>query len=60
MKWNELRRMAEEKGWYLFRNGGSHDIYAHKDKPGRILIGRHGKEEIPNGTFSKLKKQIGI
>lgn len=60
VKWSELRRIAEEKGWYLLRNGSNHDIYAHPDNPNRIMIGRHGKEEIPNGTFSKLKKQIGL
>jgi predicted RNA binding protein YcfA (HicA-like mRNA interferase family) len=25
-----------------------------------LLIGRHGKEEIKNGTFYKIKKQIGF
>lgn len=60
MKWNELRKIAENYGWRLLRNGSSHDIYAHPDKPGRLLIGRHGKEEIKNGTFNALKKQIGF
>ena len=62
MKWNELRKIAEAKGWRLYRNGGNHDIYCHPDKPKDevIYIGRHGKEEIKNGTFQKLKKQIGF
>ncbi len=60
MKWNELKRIATKKGWYLYRNGSSHDIYRHKEKQGVILIGRHGKEEIRKGTFNKLKKQIGF
>lgn len=60
MKWNELRRIAEQKGWYLWRAGAKHDIYRHKDKDFSIQIGRHGKEEIKNGTFNKLKKQIGF
>jgi len=58
MKWNELRRIAEKKGWQLFRNGANHDIYKHPEKEDFILIGRHGKEEIKKGTFNKLKKQI--
>lgn len=60
MKWNELRKIAEKTGWYLWRNGANHDIYRHPEKPYQIQIGRHGKEEIKNGTFSKLKKQIGF
>lgn len=60
MKWNELKKIAIKKGWYLERNGGSHDLYIHKDKPYKIIIGRHGKEEISKGTYYKLKKQIGF
>lgn len=60
MKWNELRRIAEDHGWTLLRNGRNHDVYAHPEKPYRIEIGRHGKEEVKNGTFHKLKKQIGF
>ncbi|MBR5956962.1 MAG: type II toxin-antitoxin system HicA family toxin [Salinivirgaceae bacterium] len=60
MKWSELRRIAERSGWYLLRNGRKHDIYAHPDKDFIIEIGRHDKEEIKTGTFSKLKKQIGF
>ncbi len=60
MKWNELRRIAEKNGWYLYRNGASHDIYRHPDKNFPIQIGRHGSEEIKMGTFNKLKKQIGL
>ena len=60
MKWSELRRIAEKRGWYLYRNGSKHDIYRHPDKDDLIIIGRHDKEEIRKGTFNKLKKQIGF
>ena len=60
MKWSELRRIAEKKGWYFYRNGNRHDIYRHPDKDYPIIIGRHDKEEIRSGTFNKLKKQIGF
>ena len=60
MKWSELRRIAEKKGWYLYRNGSKHDIYRHSDKVYPIEIGRHDKEEIRKGTFYKLKREIGF
>ena len=60
MKWNELKKIAEQYGWRLARNGKKHDIYYHPAKNFTIEIGRHGKEEIKNGTFYKLKKQIGF
>lgn len=60
MKWSELRRIAEKKGWILHRHGSRHDIYKKKDGIEMIAIGRHDKEEIPKGTFSTLRKQIGF
>ena len=55
MKWNELRRIAEDKGWYLIRYGSKHDIYAHPNKEGQLAIGRHGSEEVKTGIYYKLK-----
>lgn len=60
MKWNELRKIAEQHGWKFDRNGGRHDIYRHPDKVFPIAIGRHGSEEVSTGTYHKLKKQIGF
>lgn len=60
MTWNELKKIATKRGWYLFRHGAGHDIYKHKDKSYKIIIGRHGKEEIKKGTYYKLKKDIGF
>lgn len=60
MKWSELRKKAIKSGWFLHRNGANHDIYRHPDKDYEIQLARHDKQEIPNGTCSKLKKQIGL
>jgi len=60
MKWSEIRRIAENKGWYLYRNGSKHDIYRHVEKDYPILIERHGAQEVKTGLYFKLKKQIGF
>lgn len=60
MKNRELRKRAEKKGWRFERHGGNHDIYSHPDKDFTIAIGRHDSQEVPTGTFNKLKKQIGF
>lgn len=60
MRWSELRKIAERNGWRLLRAGANHDIYHHPEKSYRIIIGRHGSEEIKTGTFQALKKQIGF
>ena len=60
MKWSEIRKIAENNGWYLLRHGANHDIYIHQEKEFSILIGRHKSEEIKTGTYNYLKKQIGF
>jgi predicted RNA binding protein YcfA (HicA-like mRNA interferase family) len=60
MKWNELRRIAEQNGGYLLRNGGNHDIYAHAEKDELLKLERHGSQEIKYGLYCKLKKVIGF
>ena len=59
MKWSELRRIAEEKGWYLVRRG-RHDVYKHKVLPGKLILERHDSQEVREGLYYKLKKLIGF
>ncbi|MDE2778208.1 MAG: type II toxin-antitoxin system HicA family toxin [Chloroflexota bacterium] len=38
-------RLVEREGWFHARTNGSHRIYAHPDKPGRVVIaGRPSKD----------------
>jgi predicted RNA binding protein YcfA (HicA-like mRNA interferase family) len=60
MKWSELRKMVEKKGWYLHRHGGKHDVYLHPDKDFSIEIERHESKEVATGLFYKIKKQAGL
>lgn len=59
MKWNELRRYAESKGWEFERSGKKHDIYRHPKKPYKIQLERHDAVEVRNGLLKRLLKQIG-
>ncbi|MBO2524369.1 MAG: hypothetical protein CW341_01515 [Bacteroidetes bacterium] len=69
MKWNELRRLAEKNGWYLWRNGSKHGICGVMavnmiftgilKKTYTIHIERHGSQEVKSGLCTKLLKQIG-
>lgn len=60
MKWNELVRIAKEHGWIFDKHGSNHDIYKHPDRTDKMIVDRHGSEEIKPGLFKKLKKQIGF
>ena len=60
MKWSELLKIAEEKGFVLKRHGKCHDIYINH-KPGQMLVmERHGNQEIRTSLMHKLKKELGF
>ena len=59
MKWNEMRRLAESRGWVFERHGKKHDIYHHPEKDFKIQIERHDTAEVKNGLMKRLLKQIG-
>ena len=60
MKWSELKDVAIEHGYELFRHGKKHDIYIHKTTGLQLPIERHWSQEVRKGLLSKLKKQIGL
>ena len=46
----------EREGW-VNRGGGSHDIYKHADKPGRIVVPRY--RELSPGVARSIAKIAG-
>lgn len=59
MKWKELIKIATEKGYRLQSHGKKHDIYIN-DKGERLIVERHGSQEIRKGLMMALKKQLGF
>lgn len=59
MKWNEIIRIATEKGYRLHAHGKKHDIYVN-DNGERLVVERHGSQEIRPGLMNALKRQLGI
>lgn len=45
----ELLRLLKKNGCTLVRNGGN-----------QFPVGRHAKEEIPNGTLQNILKRAGL
>ena len=56
----ELLRLLKKNGCTLVRNGGNHDIYFNPITGNQFHIGRHAKEEIPNGTLQNILKRAGL
>lgn len=59
MKWKELIKIATEKGYRFYAHGKKHDIYVN-DNGERLIVERHGSQEIRKGLMNSLKKQLGI
>ena len=61
MNYGELTRLLQEAGWRFERNGkGSHRVWTHPDRPGRIIVPDHGSKEIRPGLVRGIKRQAGI
>lgn len=59
MKWRELIKIATEKGYRLYAHGKKHDIYVN-DKGERLIVERHGSQEIRPGLMKCILKQLGV
>ena len=56
MKTKDLIKLLEKNGWYLKRNGGSHDIYTNgKDSE---MIPRH--TEVKENLAKAIIKRRGL
>lgn len=60
MKYSELRRILEDAGCRIKRNGASHDIYYSPISDNVFPVGRHSSQEVPAGTLNKILKQAGL
>ena len=60
MKWNELLKIAKEKGFVLVRHGKKHDLYKNETTGDTIWMERHSSQEVKPSLLKDLKKKIGI
>jgi predicted RNA binding protein YcfA (HicA-like mRNA interferase family) len=55
----ELIRELKAAGWALDRVRGSHHVFKHPDRPGRIVV-PHPKKGLGTGLVAAIRKQAGI
>ena len=63
MKYRELIKLIEAKGWFFERMGkGDHMIYRHANRPGTIVVAGGGKlnRDVPTGTQNAILRQAGL
>lgn len=59
MKPKEIIRILEQDGWVLRCVRGSHHIYTHPAKPGRLVVPYHNKD-MGRGVENAILKQAGL
>ena len=54
-------RLARDEGWYETKGlGSSHRQLKHLEKPGKVTISGHPKDDIPPKTWNSILKQLGL
>ncbi len=51
--------MLEASGWFKDRQRGSHAVYKHSARTGRIVVPIH-PGDIPKGTLNDILKKAGL
>ena len=60
MKIHELIKLLKDNGCYILKHGKRHDIWVSPKTEQRIIIPRHGSQEVPKGTEHDIKRKAGI
>jgi predicted RNA binding protein YcfA (HicA-like mRNA interferase family) len=55
----ELIRELQAAGWKLDRVRGSHHIFEHPSKPGRIVV-PHPKKDLGKGLVKAIRREAGL
>ena len=56
----EVVRIIEDGGWVKIAQKGSHRQFKHPDKPGRVTIAGHPKDDLAPGTLNSILRQAGL
>ena len=55
-----LIKALEQRGFYLKRTNGSHQLYYNAATGKTIIVPVHGKKDLAKGLFFSLLKHAGI
>jgi predicted RNA binding protein YcfA (HicA-like mRNA interferase family) len=54
-----MARVLARSGWYVSRQAGSHAVYKHPQRSGRVILAMH-RGDIPIGTLQSILDQAGL
>ncbi len=59
MRTAELVKLLKKNGCRFLKHLANHDMY-ESPSGNKILVGRHGREEVATGTLNRILKDAGI
>jgi predicted RNA binding protein YcfA (HicA-like mRNA interferase family) len=49
-----------DAGWRLTRQRGSHEIWMHPERPGRVVVAGKESDTVPPGTLASIRRATGL
>ncbi len=59
-KYREVRAALQEAGWKVVHERGSHEVWAHPQRPERIVVAGKGSATVPVRTLGSIRKATGL
>jgi predicted RNA binding protein YcfA (HicA-like mRNA interferase family) len=59
-KYREVRVALIAAGWTVVRQRGSHEVWAHSGRAGRIVVAGKDSATVPPGTLGSIRRASGI
>jgi len=59
-KYREVRAAPLDAGWTVVRQRGSHEVWAHPERPERIVVAGKGSATVPVGTLGSIRRASGL
>ena len=53
-------RIVERDGWYHVATRGSHRQFRHPEKPGRVTIPGHPRDDVGPKLWTSIMRQAGL
>jgi predicted RNA binding protein YcfA (HicA-like mRNA interferase family) len=47
-------------GWRVVRQRGSHEVWAHTQRPVRIVVAGKNRDAVPSGTLASIRRASGL
>jgi predicted RNA binding protein YcfA (HicA-like mRNA interferase family) len=59
-KYREIRAALLDAGWEVVRQRGSHEVWAHPQRPERAVVAGKDSATVPVGTLGSIRTASGL